>query len=523
MSLPGGSLVAVIANYAGIRRRKNNPGIYELICKAGDISSDPVQIEVTTVGEHLQKAGEQLVRDSQTAWNSFTQSGRLPIILNQELMPHAELIFSVVDDVTEHVMWYSLFCLPAGDYTAYNEEEIWDLIYKLEEYTPGVGKWSYKKEVFDENEDCLGMWTVEVTRLESEENEEFKFDLTYYEEHMGVTNTYSGTINQPLIDDDEISEGDLISRENLFDIEFRFGNEINGQMRISAEGTEQVIEEECTEYEYDNDTEEWIETTYYYHDVLLLNLNGEVEGYISYKTGEKYEFNGTLDLGFGQDETDTFVGTINTPSADLEGEVTITYVDNESFPEAVPTGGIVLSKIPNKLTFSGSLDDRESDLLLDGDFMLELTRADIFNFNEGYTSSNWLGLKLDFDGTMQVENNQVAGNLRLEESNYKQIEFEVNYVLTLDGVTRQINLNARSSDDGEKVEIGIDSSWGQARIDLELTFDPEFIVTEEDEFGVGELVDVSGTLLVQGVEVGKIKIEEGVPWVIYNDCSKETL
>ncbi|HHT49732.1 MAG TPA: hypothetical protein GXZ98_10640, partial [Firmicutes bacterium] len=231
----------------GLFTAGNNPGIYELICKAGDISSDPVQIEVTTVEEHLQKAGEQLVSDSQTAWNSFTQSGRLPIILNQELMPHAELIFSVVDDVTEHVMWYSLFCLPARDYTACTEEEIWDLILELEleDYTPGEGTWRYKKEVFDENDVYLGMWTVEVTRLESEENEEFKFDLTYYEEHMGVTNTYSGTINQPLIDDDEINEGDLISRENLFDIEFRFGNEINGQMRISAEGTEQVIEEEC--------------------------------------------------------------------------------------------------------------------------------------------------------------------------------------------------------------------------------------------------------------------------------------
>jgi hypothetical protein len=269
---------------------------------------------------------------------------------------------------------------------------------------------------------------------------------------------------------------------------------------------------------YDEDTGELIEAPYYDYEFLSLNLRGDLEGDITDSTGQ-YELRGDVNLGFGQDDVDSFAGTIITPSAALEGEVTITYVDNPNFPGDVPLGNIV----PNKLTFTGSLDDRESDLFLDGDFALELKNAANYNITEDYNTSNWPALKLDFAGTFQdEENNRMSGTLSIEETAYTRIVFNVDYDLTLDGVTRQISLNARNNKD-KKVGIEIASSWGPAEIDLDLTFKPTFVIVEDNSLWTGDIDDVSGTVFVQGVEVGAIKMENGVPWVFYKDGSKETL
>lgn len=502
-------------------------GTYTLMCKAGELSSKPVQIEVTSAKSQLKAAGEQLVNDSQLAWDSFMRSDRLANIFNEELIPHANLISSIVYDLDSGMIWYSIFCLPEWDYTGYAEKEIEQMIEESGDDTLLEGRWTYNKEVFDENDESLGIWTVDVTRTEENETEKFVITNATYRGNNGETKKYRGTVIQPFRDYESFEDGKVFSSEMQLDLEFELGKETNGYIRLSGEAKHQFVVEEYTDYDYeiDYETGELIEVPYTAYDTysLLLSFSGGLESEISESTG-KYTFSGSTELDFGEDDTDTFVGTIETPSAVLNGEATITYVNNEHFPGNIPVGGVVLKRIPKKFAFIGSLEDRESVLSSEGEFALEFTRMDSFDFSGGYTSTNWPGLKLSFEGTLQDENgNQMSGTISLVEVAYKRLAFNVGYELDWDGVPRQINLYANNSDDGKKVQAGIESSWGPAKIDLELTFDPEFIVSEGNNYRVGKLVDLSGTLKVQGEQVGTIYMESGVPWVSYIDGGKETL
>ncbi|NLY91005.1 MAG: hypothetical protein GX081_05300, partial [Firmicutes bacterium] len=132
------------------------------------------------------------------------------------------------------------------------------------------------------------------------------------------------------------------------------------------------------------------------------------------------------------------------------------------------------------------------------------------------------GIKLDFDGLlMNKDNDQLAGTLSFQETGYKQFIIAVSYDLTYDGVSRRIGLNAQTVDDKE-VTVDINSDWGPATINMDLTFDPEFLITTEDELDIGNLKDVSGKVLVQGVEVGVVeKSDLGFVLIKYIDGSQE--
>jgi hypothetical protein len=103
-------------------------------------------------------------------------------------------------------MWYgyNLFRLPEGDYTGETEDEIWEMIDVIEESAlMDEGTWSYLIEADD------GMWTVDVTRTESVENQVFDFNLTYADSE-GEINTYEGTITQSLLDEEDMTEEGII-------------------------------------------------------------------------------------------------------------------------------------------------------------------------------------------------------------------------------------------------------------------------------------------------------------------------
>jgi len=295
-----------------------------------------------------------------------------------------------------------------------------------------------------------------------------------------------------------------------FSIDFILPDGTNGHVN----GNEFAIE---TVYigEYDDEYGE-------YEEIYVLHAaGGDANGQFTLN-GEEYSFDGEISLQFNKDEPDFFTGWIDTPDARIEGDMEISYVSNPKLTH--PLEGMS-TLFPNKLVLEGSFADKKSPLAANGTFNLELANAAIFNFEAPYAEGNIPGIELSINGYfLNEENNQLAGILIFKEMAYKRFSIDVGYDVVVEGVTRQITLNANNNhDDDEKVTIDINSDWGSAAINMALTFKPAFLeYNEEDGFILGELDKLSGQVLVQGVDVGEIKMEMGVPWVFYNDGSKET-
>ena len=120
----------------------------EVLCQSGGLVKK-VPVSIFTGEYFLETAGEQLVADSQTAWCNFLQSPRLMTIFNDQLLPSAKVLNSVLDGMFSNVLWFPLFYFEPGKCIIEDlRERNYDKNYDGQD--PQIGIWTYTEEIYDE-------------------------------------------------------------------------------------------------------------------------------------------------------------------------------------------------------------------------------------------------------------------------------------------------------------------------------------------------------------------------------------
>jgi hypothetical protein len=491
----------------------------EVLCQSGGLVKK-VPVSIFTGEYFLETAGEQLVADSQTAWCNFLQSPRLMTIFNDQLLPSAKVLNSVLDGMFSNVLWFPLFYFEPGKCIIEDlRERNYDKNYDGQD--PQIGIWTYTEEIYDEVCDdegnlidkvLLGTWTVQINRQEIEKEigkeDQLTFELTY-EEATGETSNYQGTITYPtsylklfVFDEPGTFTGQFVCNVTFNSDQITDGL-LNGVFDPIM-STVTIKDEDVGFFE---------------------KIAGNAECSYHYN-GQPYSFNGELSLLFDESKEDFFHGTFTTPETVINGDLKVTYVENPNLGEHPFKDGISVTGMPNNLILQGSLNDTKSDLSLEGKFLLELRNAATFNYIEQYSAQNCPGAYLNFTGTLCNEkNDKIAGMLSFEETAFKRFKINIGYDLTLDGVMRQIGLTGTSTSDSAMTVV-LTSDWGPAEINMNLNFSPQLLYYDtEGDLLAGKISGLSGKVLVLGIEVGKISLDSDtkLPRVDYNDGTFETL
>ncbi|NLY90675.1 MAG: hypothetical protein GX081_03595, partial [Firmicutes bacterium] len=508
----------------GLFTAGDKEGIYKVVCEANDIKAEiEVRVNKFAGDGYLQSIGEQLVHDSQTAWDNFSVVPRLSSIFNDQLVPGFSLVISVIDTVMSNVPGcydplYYYTQEPGTDYVDLNQ------IYEGEpQDSPQTGSWRYNTwyEVYDEETDEY-LLTASIKRELVNDKDQITFSLQITDLSRNKIGTYNGKILYPTANwerwkfEEEIYEptfpdGTAFPYKKHFDIPpyndsmeisiaFEHSDGTNGNINLNGFVSEsRFIDVEYDCYEYGGDYYVSEDDSY----SIIHSFSGDANGSFTIDD-QQYSFDGKLCMNFSEESPDYFTGEIKTPEAFIDSNIEISYVKNSKVTEPL-FRSISTTLVPNRLSLSGSVQDTVEDLVLEGTFVLELENAANYDFNAPYSEDNLAGIKLNFSGLLGHKNiNRMAGTLSFQETDYKEFSIEVGYNLTHDGVNRRIGLNATTVD-AEKVAIEITSDWGPATIMMDLTFDPEFLNITESGLKIGKLKNVSGKVLVQGLEVGTVE------------------
>ncbi|NLC52466.1 MAG: hypothetical protein GX770_00670, partial [Firmicutes bacterium] len=454
---------------------------------------------------------------------------RLTKIIDEQLVPGTMLAFSAINTGLSvpgcgDALYY---CEPTEGQGYMELDDIFDSCDY--ESGPKTGTWRYYDVIIDEDE--FGEWYVVgqmkaiITRNIVNDEDQILFNLRLEKLNGELLGTYTGEFRYPTADWDKLEkfmEGpdefpDKIEHEDTFDdyitlsVHFELPGNIKGDVNLNG-----FVSHTFYLYIFED---EW--TFMHESNNILHAINGVADGNFTFNGGN-YSFDGELNLDFTNGETDYFNGTINLPDALIQGDMEIYYVSNPNQTQPLLEGAAI-DLVPKRLELDGSFKDKKSDLEMTGDLTLEFKQAESFVYHEPYSEGNWPELKLSFDGKLFNENNDsLIGTLTFEETAYKRFMINIGYDLKTDGIPRTIGLNAWMVSD-QQVALEITSDWGPAAMNMDLTFSPYFIDIQDGDLIVGELDTLSGKVLVQGVEVGKISLttDLGVK-VEYKDGSFET-
>ena len=170
--------------------------------------------------------------------------------------------------------------------------------------------------------------------------------------------------------------------------------------------------------------------------------------------------------------------------------------------------------LPSEISLAGEIriDDEHADLL-EGKFSMEVGNAATYNAMGDYSADNWPNGKLTFRGEIWGDkSNSMAVEFSVEETAFFEGNINITFAMYEDGKPRQLSVLLDYK--GETVvNAEINSTWGPARIEMELTFANGFD---------NRPTDVNGIVEICGVEVGTISLTQYGLTVEYIDGTYET-
>ncbi|NLZ44586.1 MAG: hypothetical protein GX894_06985 [Clostridia bacterium] len=402
-------------------------------------------------------------------------------------LPAAKMAMEISTGMLE-LLPQLLFFEP-GDYT-------WEDVYYYWPFMPGeppepvephqTGRWTITLEdgsqPFDKYYEGVNVvWTYVLDCSTDGENYKIAFKIT---NDYDLTLTYEGLVSFPIIlwgeEDDEIIEipeityNITISMEDSVLAPSTF--QINTEQREAGEGS-----------------------------ILPFPvMDGYIEADFQFKKSNDFlKLNGEISLHYNGETDDFFTGTLETTDLKLNGDLRISYVAN-------PYTGI----FPSEVSLAGEIriDDEHADLL-EGKFSMEVGNAATYNAMGDYSADNWPNGKLTFRGEIWGDkSNSMAVEFSVEETAFFEGNINIAFAMYEDGKPRQLSVLLDYK--GETVvNAEINSTWGPARIEMELTFANGFD---------NRPTDVNGIVEICGVEVGTISLTQYGLTVEYIDGTYET-
>lgn len=469
----------------GVFTAGDNTGSCNVLCATKGITA---QAQVTVYDPEeppaadysLVALGEQVVDDTRRVGETvgYLLDNKISTVMasmEEQLLPHLPAAKMALDLNIGGIEWFilsELFYFTPGE--VYTWE---DMIYEApDEEELQTGTWTVTLEDgwwFEEYyEDESVTWTYIITRSVVGDTDIINYTITNdYDSEL----LYQGTATYPTAQLGEEAEG-IIFDADITTME-------DSVLALSTLKAEIIL----------------VEST-----LLIPTIFANIESDFRFKGSDDYlKLNGGISLQFSKDADDYFTGTMETADLKLTGEMNISYVENANT-------GI----FPSSLSVNGETQIM-GVLLLDGEFSLEVGNAATYNpVDADYSADNWPKAKITFSG--QIWGNQdtsMAAVLSVEETAFYECIINMAFDLNDGGVSRQLTITVNSEGETPVINVEINSTWGPARIVMEITCANGFNHSP---------TDVEGTVEIDEVEVGEISLGEEGLRVDYIDDTFET-
>ncbi len=332
------------------------------------------------------------------------------------------------------------------------------------------------------------IWAITLMREAPGENEEFRFTMTNnYESELN----YRGTITVPttIWEKMEAQPGGEEKEERpdvIGSIALEMQDSVFAPSTFSA-----AINYDGKDADFFNvDCElRFVESSDY------IKLNGNI-------TTETREKERTLGIS----------GTVETADLNLTGDINATLVENSKLYDPEDNSPFA-GYYPSKLTLDGTFTLMGVDVL-NGQLSWTCANAAIYNPEGDYSPENWLDGTFTLSGQLKGDQyNAIEMELVLDEIAFCQAEMWIAAALEDSGVSRQLTVALNNVEDMTIVEVEISSTWGPARIEMELIYGN----------GLNEkFTDAEGTVKIGETKVGTVSLDGDGLKVTYNDGTYET-
>ena len=445
-------------------------GNCRVICAA---KGKTASAEVEVYEPSLAVFAEQIVKDTQRVVGdigSLAENRTVEVMTKMEeqllpYLPQAEMAMKISTSVFE--LLPALIYLKPGDYD-------WDDVIEPEELgdkEPKTGSWKVTRE--EEFQ-----WTYyNITHRADGDTDEIKFTIT-------STNDpklrYEGTATYLT---------DLLGEEEKDRITFEIDVTMEDSVLAPSsflKGRIDVPAEEPVPFDFP------VITT-------------DVEAYFQFWQSDDYlRLYDVISLQFGRNAEDLLTGTLETMDLKLTGDLAVSYVENEHVPIEV---------LPSKISLNGGVQIK-NERFLEGELLLEVGNAATYYPLAEYSETNWPKGKITFRGEIWGDpENGMAVELSVEETACFEYNVRIAFELYDNGIPRELNISLNNT--GETIiNLEVNSTWGPARIAMQIIFDN----------GIEEApTDIKGTVEVDGVQVGTISLTTQGLMITYIDGTYETL
>ena len=415
---------------------------------------------------NLRAAGKQIIDDTRAVWGYKSEDSILEPKFMELIEKTGDIKWYVLTNAINRSLWGAeigfykkLFRLSANEDNAYEE--------------------NYVRDSSDSGEINLGNWKVN--------SDEGSYVLDINRSINGTSDIVEYTITNK-INSAILYKGKVTYSTNLL-TSYQENSDISVELKIKD----------------DQLKDSTFNGTYKQIRRGDLGVHGEFNGNFDFKfikDGQRITYEGSIKLSEDITTGDELVmrGRFVTPYLVFDGDIKASFVENSSSEYGF---------FPNKAGLQGTIQSLDKKYSLNGNYSVEIKNAAKIDPDQDQSARNFYHRKISFGGSFANNGSKVETKFTIEEVRFERYKVDVEHKFKNGGVERRCSIGLAQTNTGYHMDIN--STWGPATVKLDATNDAS-----------GDISDVKGTVAVNGTQVGKIKLDDGLLKVKYNDGSFET-